>query len=186
MKNKNTITEKAPHSFGDRYIAFTGKVSDISGAIAAFMLIPLVLVFLIEIVARNIFNHPTTWAYGTCFIIGGCAAVLGFAYAMKNGAMVRIDIIHSKLSEKAICILDLVLYFLLFLPLTIGGAYQNFIQAVKSVASWETISVGSWNAPIWPTKIIMTISLIILTMQGIAEMVKLCQRLNAIRKGMRP
>ena len=68
-------------SFADKYIAFAEKVSDITGLVAAILLVPLVIVFIYEIAARNIFNSPTTWAYGTCFIIGGCAAVLGFAYA---------------------------------------------------------------------------------------------------------
>lgn len=172
-------------SFADKYIAFAEKVSDITGLVAAILLVPLVIVFIYEIAARNIFNSPTTWAYGTCFIIGGCAAVLGFAYAMKSGAMVRIDIVHSRLSEKTICILDLLLYVILFLPLTIGGAYQCFLQAVKSVSLREMISVGSWNAPIWPTKIVMVVSLIVLTMQGIAEMLKLCKRFSLIRKGMK-
>ena len=108
-------------SFGDKFIAFANKVSDVSGLVAAYLLVPLVIVFLIECISRNLFNSPTTWAYGMCFIIGGCAAVLGFGYAMKSGAMVRIDAFSSKLPEKAHCILDLVLYAVLFLPLTIGG-----------------------------------------------------------------
>ena len=70
--------------FGDRFIAFANKVSDVSGLVAAYLLVPLVVVFLIEIVSRNVFNHPTTWASGTCFLIGGCAAVLGFGYALKT------------------------------------------------------------------------------------------------------
>lgn len=105
-------------SFGDKFIAFANKVSDVSGLVAAYLLVPLVIVFLIECISRNLFNSPTTWAYGMCFIIGGCAAVLGFGYAMKSGAMVRIDAFSSKLPEKAHCILDLVLYAVLFLPLT--------------------------------------------------------------------
>ena len=105
--------------FGDRFIAFANKVSDVSGLVAAYLLVPLVIVFLIEIVSRNVFNHPTTWASGTCFLIGGCAAVL---------------------------------------------------------------STGSWNAPIWPTKIVMSISLIILTLQGLAEIIQLVQRLRAAKR----
>ena len=45
--------------FGDRFIAFANKVSDVSGLVAAYLLVPLVVVFLIEIVSRNVFNHPT-------------------------------------------------------------------------------------------------------------------------------
>ena len=41
--------------FGDRFIAFANKVSDISGLVAAYLLVPLVIVFLIEIVSRNVF-----------------------------------------------------------------------------------------------------------------------------------
>ena len=168
-------------SFGDKFIAFANKVSDVSGLAAAYMLVPLVVVFLIEIILRNVFNSPTTCAYGRCFIIGGCAAVLGFGYAMKSGAMVRIDAFSSKLPEKAHCILDLVLYAVLFLPLTVGGTIECAKDAVMSTVTLETLSTGSWNAPIWPTKIVMTISLIILTLQGIAEIVGLIQRLRAVK-----
>ena len=179
MSNDKKISKL---SFGDRYIAFAEKVSDISGMTAAFLLVPMVLVFIIEIVARNVFNSPTTWAYGTSFIIGGCAAVLGFAYAMKCGTMVRIDALSSKFSEKTKCILDLVLYTLIFLPLTVMGSYESIKAAVASVMKSELLSTGSWNAPIWPTKIVIAVSLIILTMQGVAEMVKLAQKLKAIRQ----
>ena len=160
--------------FGDRFIAFANKVSDVSGLVAAYLLVPLVIVFLIEIVSRNVFNHPTTWASGTCFLIGGCA--------MKSGAMVRIDALSSKLPEKAHCILDLILYAVLFLPLTIGGSYECIKNAVVSVSKLETLSTGSWNAPIWPTKIVMSISLIILTLQGLAEIIQLVQRLRAAKR----
>lgn len=177
MENSPEI--KNNKSFGDKFIAFANKTSDVSGLIAAYLLVPLVIVFLIEIISRNVFNNPTTWAYGTCFIIGGCAAVLGFGYAMKSGAMVRIDAFSAKLPEKTHCIVDLVLYAVLFLPLTIGGSIECIKNAIGSVASLETLSTGSWSAPIWPTKIVISVSLIILTLQGLAEIVSLIQRLRA-------
>lgn len=181
MSNKPT-NNHPKQSLGDKYIAITEKLTDLAGITAAYLLVPLVIVFLIEIISRNLFNAPTTWAYGTCFILGGIAAVLGFAYAMKNGSMVRIDILYAKLSEKSKCILDLILYVVLFLPLTVGGSYQCLMQAIRSVSVLETISSGSWNAPIWPTKIAMVISLLLLTMQGIAEMIRLVRQLKAIRQ----
>lgn len=179
MSNDNEISKL---SFGDRYIAFAEKLSDISGKTAAFLLVPMLIVFMIEIVARNVFNAPTTWAYGTCFIIGGCAAVLGFAYAMKCGTMVRIDALYSRFSEKTKCILDLVLYTIIFLPLTVMGSLESIKVASISVMKRELLSTGSWNAPIWPTKIVIAVSLVILTMQGIAEMVKLVHKLKAIKQ----
>lgn len=180
--NKQVSSKEHSNGILDAYIRFAEKVSDISGLIAAYLLVPLVIVFLIEIISRNVFNSPTTWAYGTCYIIGGCAAVLGFGYALKAGVMVRIDVVHSHLPEKAKCILDLVLFFVLFLPLLIGASYECIVNAISSVASMEILSTGSWNAPIWPTKIVMAISLVILTMQGFAEMCKLIKRLKATKK----
>ncbi len=178
----NLSVQKEERTWGDRYIAFAEKVSDLSGTLAAYLLVPLVVVFLIEIFSRNLFNHPTTWAYGTCFIIGGCAAVLGFGYAMKNGAMVRIDALYAKFSEKTQCILDLILYAVLFLPLTVGGSFECIKMAIKATMMMERLSTGSWSAPIWPTKIVMAISMIILTMQGIAEIVRIVQKLRANRQ----
>jgi len=180
--SKHTASSPQSGSFADKYIAFAEKVSDLSGTVASYLLVPLVIVFLIEIIARNVFNHPTTWAYGTSFIIGGCAAVLGFGYALKNGAMVRIDVFYNRLPEKAKCILDLILYAVVFLPVLLGACYQCVTNAIASVASRELLSTGSWNAPIWPTKVVLALSVIILTMQGLAEVCKLFQRLKAVRK----
>ena len=169
-------------SIGDKYIKFAEKLSDLSGMTAAFLLVPMVIVFIIEIIARNVFNSPTTWAFGMSFIIGGCAAVLGFAYALKSGTMVRIDALSAKFSEKTNCILDLILYTLIFLPLTVFGSVECVKAAVISVMKMELLSTGSWNAPIWPTKIVIALSLIILTLQGIAEMVRDVQKLKALKQ----
>ncbi len=173
---------KGKKGFMKSYINVAEKISDISGMVAAYLLIPLVIVFLIEIISRNIFNHPTTWAYGTCFIIGGCSALLGFGYALKSGAMVRIDILYTRLPEKVQNILDIILHILVFMPITIGGSYLCICYAVDSVMTMETLSVGSWNAPIWPTKIVMAISFVILAMQGLAEIFKNIENLKALKQ----
>lgn len=178
--NKKSKREGAT-GFWDRFLIFTDSISELSGRLASYLLVPLVLVFLIEIVARNVFNHPTTWAYGTCFIIGGCAAILGFGYAMHHGAMVRIDTFYSKLPEKHKYLLDLILYAILFLPLTVGGSWVCIKEAIASVVKSETLSTGSWNAPIWPTKIVMAVSMVILALQGISEIVRLIQKLGKMR-----
>ena len=126
---------------------------------------------------------PCVFAGGIYLTVGsGAVQFRRFGYAMKSGAMVRIDALSSKLPEKAHCILDLILYAVLFLPLTIGGAYECIKNAVVSVSKLETLSTGSWNAPIWPTKIVMSISLIILTLQGLAEIIQLVQRLRAAKR----
>lgn len=181
MDKKNACQQA--RGFAGRYIAFAEKLSLGAGRLASYLLVPLVAVFLYEIVARNIFNRPTTWAYGTCYIIGGCAAVLGFAYALSAGAMVRIDVLSSRLPEKTRCVLELILFLLVFLPLMLGACYECILNAVSSVASQEILSTGSWNAPIWPTKIAIAVSVLLLTMQGLAETLKAVLRLAELKKG---
>lgn len=179
MREKND--NKIRYSFADCYVKIVEKVTDATGIFAAYLLVPMVIVFLIEIIARNVFNSPTKWAFGTCFILGGIAAVLGLAYGMKHGAMVRIDVIHSRLSEKSRCILDLILFATLFLPLTIGGSWLCLSKAISSVMVLEKISSGSWMPPIWPTKIAMAYGMILLTLQGTVEIIKLIQKLREIK-----
>lgn len=182
--NKSDSAGNTPKT-ADKIVAVIEKISTATGTVASWLLVPLVIVFLIEIIARNVFNHPTTWAYGMCYIIGGCAAVLGFAYAVKSGIMVRIDVLHSHFSEKVKCVVDLVLYVVLFFPLMCGASYHCTVNAISSVAKHEILSTGSWNAPIWPTKIVLAISVILLTLQGIAEVIKLFQRLKAAKEDIK-
>ena len=181
MDEQGALMQSTP-TWMDKVIRGIELISEGAGRFASYLLVPLVLVFLYEIIARNVFNSPTTWAYGTCYIIGGCAAVLSFGYAMKNGAMVRIDAFYAKLPEKVKCILDLCLFALLFFPLTLCGTVVCIREAITSVAAMELISTGSWQAPIWPTKIVMAISLMILILQGVAGVLKLVQRLQAVKK----
>lgn len=181
MREEGTLTPRTP-TWMDKVICGIELISEKAGRFASYLLVPLLLVFLYEIIARNIFNSPTTWAYGTCYIIGGCAAVLSFGYAMKNGAMVRIDAFYAKLPEKAKCVLDLCLFAVLFFPLTVSGTIVCTREAITSVAAMELISTGSWQAPIWPTKIVMAVSMLILTLQGVAEVLKLIQRMEALKK----
>ena len=80
--------------------------------------------------------------------------------------MVRIDAFSSKLPEKAHCILDLVFVCGAVPAAHSRGDNRGAKDAVVSTVTLETLSTGSWNAPIWPTKIVMTISLIILYASG--------------------
>ncbi len=181
MNEEGALTQSTS-TWMDKIVCGIELISEGAGRFASYLLVPLLLVFLYEIIARNVFNAPTTWAYGTCYIIGGCAAVLSFGYAMKNGAMVRIDAFYAKLPAKAKCILDLCLFAVLFFPLTVSGTIVCVREAMTSVAAMELISTGSWQAPIWPTKIVMAVSMMILTLQGVAEVLKLIQRLQAMKK----
>lgn len=62
--------------------------------------VPLILGGVYEVVARYVFDAPTSWATDLTFMANGTMFILGSAYALLAGAHVRTDIFYDKYSDR--------------------------------------------------------------------------------------
>ena len=155
-----------------RIAAAIDRFSEASGTVLALLIVPLIGAAAYEVVARYVFNAPTSWAYE--FIYMTCAAMfmLGAAYALRTGAHVRTDFFWSKWPSRVRAAVDVVAYVVFFFP---GMA---LLLLVGIEAAWGSYQLGErspetvWQPPLWPLKAIVPLSAALLLLQGASELAK--------------
>ena len=79
-----------------RAVGFFDAFSLWSGRIVGWLIIPMVLSLVWEVVARYWFNAPTVWAYDMTYMLYGTFFMLGWAYTLLRGGHIRTDSLYAK------------------------------------------------------------------------------------------
>ena len=86
------------------------------GRIFCWMLVPLMLAMVWEVLARKLFAAPTMWAYDVSRMLSGALFLVGAGYALMRGVHIRADFIYRNWAPRRQAIIDAVLYLSLFFP----------------------------------------------------------------------
>ncbi|MCP5420006.1 MAG: TRAP transporter small permease subunit [Gammaproteobacteria bacterium] len=146
-------------------------VNEYVGTFNAFLIIPLLVVVVFEVIMRYGFNAPTTWAFETTTFLYGIHFVLAFGYTHKHDGHVAIDVFVMRLSDKPRAVMRIITNILLFIPTTGLLAIWSVKYAAISWSQWEVNST-SWAPPLYPLKTIMAIGFVLLFLQGIAKLIQ--------------
>jgi len=140
-----------------------GRVTSILSMVVAFIIF-------YEIVVREILKSPTTWVSEATVFGCGLLYMLGGAWTLKQDGHVRVDMLYHGLSRRGKAIIDCVTYFafLLYIAVMIWASWQYMLQ---SIAVRET-TMSPWDPIIWPFKIALVASLIMLLLQQTAKFVR--------------
>jgi TRAP-type mannitol/chloroaromatic compound transport system permease small subunit len=93
------------------------SVNEWAGSISSWLLLGLIFVILWEVIARYVFNQPTTWGFNSFRMISGALIVFGWAYAQRHNSHIRVDILYVRFSSRRKALIDVIGTGLLFLPL---------------------------------------------------------------------
>jgi TRAP-type mannitol/chloroaromatic compound transport system permease small subunit len=147
------------------------------GQLTSFLIIPLAVIVLYEVVMRYIFNAPTTWGFEATTFAYGMHYMLGLSFMENAQGHVRVDIIVSRLPQKAQAVLMIITYLVIFMPvyvlMTVGAAKFAHTSTIA-----RELNSTSWAPPIWPFKIVMAISFFFLVIQGLSTMLKYVRSLG--------
>ena len=151
-----------------------------SGAVVAWLMVPLLAAVGYEVVARYAFGAPTAWAYETIYMLCGAMFMLGAAYALSIGAHIRTDFLWQHWPVRTRAAIDALAYLGLFFPamalLLVASGEAAWSAFVLDERSAETV----WFPPLWPLKAVVPLSTLLLLVQGISE---LARSLHAWRSG---
>jgi TRAP-type mannitol/chloroaromatic compound transport system permease small subunit len=151
-------------------------VNEWIGKIFKFLLIPLLIVSMYEVIARYLFNSPTVWAAQILSLLFVTMVAIGGGHVLRHDGHVRMDVFYGRMSSRGRAISDLwtVIVFMIFIaPL----AWQTTDMALESIKIRE----ASWSAfkgPIYPKKIALAIGAILLLLQGLVKLYKDIQTLK--------
>jgi len=142
------------------------------GRTVCWLVIPLFMVMVIEIVARYAFIAPTMWAYDMSRFLAGALFMLGAGYALSKGVHIRADFIYRNWSARAQGIVDTVLYLIFYFP---GLLVFLFMATDFAYLSWFRGERGmdtAWMPYMGPIKTALPVGIILLLIQGISELLK--------------
>jgi TRAP-type mannitol/chloroaromatic compound transport system permease small subunit len=154
-----------------RVIRGIDTVSDWSGRIVAWLVIPLVAVMAWEIVVRNV-ARPTYWAFDLSYMLYGALFMLGSAYTLYRGSHIRTDFLYQKWPVRVQAAVDGFCYLFLFFP---GIAIFLWLSTDWAILSWtrqERAVSSSWMPPLYPLKSALPVALALLLLQGVSEFLK--------------
>jgi TRAP-type mannitol/chloroaromatic compound transport system permease small subunit len=165
-----------------RFIKFIDRISEWTGGLAAWLIIPLLAVVVFEVIMRRVFNAPTGWGYDTAWMLFAAQFLIGGAYTLLHKGHIRIDIVYNLLSERGKLIHDLVCFLVFFLVPTVLFTWAGIHFAAEAWRAGEKLSTTNWFFPAGPPRTLIPIGFFLLALQTFAECVRRVKAL-AERRG---
>jgi len=148
----------------DRLSTFIGKVF-------AWTALILTLMISWEVFSRYVLNKPHAWMldfqimmYGTLFMTAG-------AYTLSKNGHVRGDVLYGFFRPRTQAAIDLILYFVFFLPGIAALTWAGWQFFNESLAIREQ-TFSAEALPLYPFKFIIPLSGGILLLQGVVEIIR--------------
>jgi TRAP-type mannitol/chloroaromatic compound transport system permease small subunit len=148
------------------------RVSDWSGRIVSWLIIPLVGSLSWEVVARYVFSAPTVWAYDVSYMLYGAFFMLGAGYALYRGAHIRTDMLYQNWSPRTQGAIDAVCYLFLFFPAMLFLLWMGGQEAWHAWDIGERSDQSPWRPILYPFKAVIPVTALMLLVQGISEFLK--------------
>lgn len=148
------------------------NVSIWSGKLVAWLIIPMVLGLVYEVVARYLFNAPTEWAYDLTFMLYGSLFMLGAAFTLQRKGHIRTDTLYANWRPRTQGWVDIACYLLFFFPALIAFFWLTSEFFWVSFQRGERIVTSPWMPIVYPFKAVMPIAAALLILQGISEFLK--------------
>jgi TRAP-type mannitol/chloroaromatic compound transport system permease small subunit len=154
-----------------RLLHTADQISTWVGKAFAWLIVVLMLLVCAEVFKRYALNAPTAWIFDANNMLYGTLFMMGGAYTLAHDGHVRGDFFYGSLKPRTQASLDLVLYFIFFLP---GIAALTWAGWTYFQDSWA-IHEQTFNAdpiPLYPFKFVIPVAGAIVLMQGLAEMLR--------------
>ncbi len=169
---QKSSVETVPHPFAYKIVKNIEFISSFFGKTVAFLVIPMMYALVHEVVSRYFFNAPTIWAGDIALILFGIFFMVASPYCLKSGMHIRTDFLYSKWSTKSQGRIDFFTYIFLYFPCHIIFLQVGWNYFYKSFLQKETIISSPWMPIIWPMKLAIPLSILLMISQGISETIK--------------
>ncbi|MCL4767413.1 MAG: TRAP transporter small permease subunit [Hyphomicrobiaceae bacterium] len=162
---------------------FLDRVTGSSGAIVAWLVIPLALASCYEVFSRYVLGEPTLWAYEVGYMVMGTHFLVGMAYTLRENEHIRIDMIYAQLSPKMRALIDTFTYVCLLLPLCAWLSVGLWTKVITAYESKERSGMSAFNPLIWPYRAVFLAAFVLLGLQAVAQLIRCYQVLAGKAEG---
>jgi len=155
-----------------RFLYIVDEISTFFGKAAAWLIIGLMLLVCAEVFKRYILNMPTAWIFDASNMFYGSLFMLCGAYTLAQNAHVRGDFLYSSMRPRTQATLDLILYFVFFIPGIAALVYAGTDYAADSWRIAEHSNVTADGPPVYHFKTVIPIAGALVLLQGVAEIAR--------------
>ena len=157
------------------------SISEWTGRIFSWIIVPMTLLVVVEVIARRIFHAPTIWSFEVVTQLYGFHFLILAAFALLYKVHIRVDVLSDRWSPRTQTIVDTVFYLTFFFPFVGIILWKGTIFALNSWAVRE-ISISVFHPPLYPIKTVIPIAAGFLILQGLSEFIR---NLVFITKGVK-
>lgn len=148
------------------------RFTDTTGTWVAWLNLPLVGVVCYEVAARYFFGAPTIWSFDLTYMLYAAIFMLGAAYALHKGAHIRTDFFFERWSTRTKGIIDSIAYLVFFFPSLILFLIVSWNEGWYAFQIGETSEQTPWRPILWPFKMVVPATCLLLLVQGVSETIK--------------
>ncbi len=154
------------------FLMFVDSLSTWVGKAFSWLILVLTFGVSYEVFVRYVLNAPTTWAFDMSYITYGALFLMTGAYALSRNGHVRGDVLYRFWRPRVQASMDLVLYFIFFMPAVLAFMYSGWGYAAMSIRFREVSIFSPAGVPVFPLKALVPVTGVLLLLQGIAEIIR--------------
>lgn len=155
-----------------KFVQFIDRITDFLGKMVSWIVVPLTLIVVVEVIRRKLFNSPSIWSFELSIFLFGAHFMLSAAYGLLHKSHVGVTLIVEKIFPPKVSVfIDLVGYFLLLIPFIFVMFFYGSNFAAKSWAQLET-SWSVWHPPVYPIKTVIPVTAVLILIQALSEILK--------------
>ena len=146
-------------------------VNGVIGKLMGWLILAAILVSTTNAVTRKLFSISSNAWLELQWYLFGAAFMRAAAYTLRQNEHVRIDVLYGRVSDRTRQWIDLLGHLFFLMPFSLLMVYYLYPYVMSSYRSGE-VSTNSGGLIIWPAKAVLLIGFILLTLQGISEIIK--------------
>jgi len=147
------------------------RMNEFIGKWVGWLILVSILISAGNAVVRKAFNTSSNSWLEMQWYLFGAAFMLAAAYTLKQNEHIRIDIVYGAFSRRVQHWIDLFGHVFFLMPFVLLMVWYFVPYVALSYRSGE-VSTNAGGLIIWPGKAILLVGFILLTFQGISEIIK--------------
>jgi TRAP-type mannitol/chloroaromatic compound transport system permease small subunit len=154
-----------------RFSSLVDKLNEKLGLVASWLVLIACIVSAGNALMRYSFSlSSNAWLEIQWYLFAGMV-MLGASYTLKVNEHVRVDVFYSRYGKRTRLWLDLVGGILFLLPMAVIIGWLSWPLFINAYDIGET-SGNAGGLLRWPVKILIPLGFLLLTLQGISEIIK--------------
>lgn len=152
------------------YVKWADAIAGATGVVAMYLVFAMIAVLLLDAVTRNILDIPLHWCIEFAQFTLVAYYFGGGAYALRDNAHVRMDLLYERLSERGKAGMDMAtsLCLIFYLVILLWGSISSLTYSIET----NQRLFSMWSPSVVPIKWLMSGAIVLMILQAVSLVFK--------------